>query len=148
VHFSVQCHHLHLIVEARDAEALSHGVRGLGVRLARRINTALDRRGRVFVDRYFPRVLKTPRQTRAALAYVLLNSRRHAAQSGQKLAWGWIDPCSSGSTFDGWRSRPTLPRAPRNASAAAIAVAPGTWLLAVGWRRHGLIDVNVVPGAV
>jgi putative transposase len=148
VHFSVQCHHLHLIVEARDAEALSHGVRGLGVRLARRINAVLDRRGRVFVDRYFPRVLKTPRQTRAALAYVLLNSRRHAAQSGQKLAWNWIDPCSSGLGFDGWRDqRPRPPpRAPRNASASALAVIPGTWLLSMGWRRYGLIDVNAVPG--
>jgi putative transposase len=153
VHFSVQCHHLHLIVEAREAMALSHGVRGLSVRLARRINTALGRRGRVFVDRYFPRVLKTPRQARAALAYVLNNSRRHARQQGQRLAWGWIDECSSGRSFDGWRDRPRPPpRAARRGHACRggddepLVVAPGTWLLSVGWRRHGLIAVNAVPG--
>jgi hypothetical protein len=148
VHYSIQEHHLHVIVEAKSAQTLRGGVSGISIRLARRINRVLGRRGRVFIDRYFPRVLKTPRQTRAALLYVINNSRRHAAQRGQKLAWGWIDPWSSGWTFDGWRSRPRPPpRATSNASASALAVAPATWLLAVGWRRHGLLDVNAVPGA-
>jgi putative transposase len=142
VHYSVQEHHLHLIVEAKSAQALRGGVSGLTIRLARRINRVLGRTGRVFGDRYFPRVLKTPRQTRAALCYVLLNSRRHAAQRGQRLAWGWIDELSSGRWFDGWRDRP---RPPPKSEAAVIP--PGTWLLVVGWRRHGLLDVNAVPGS-
>src|SRR6185436_6771836 len=38
VEFSVQGNHAHLIVEAADAPALSFGVKGLSVRLARRLN--------------------------------------------------------------------------------------------------------------
>jgi hypothetical protein len=40
----------------------------------------------------------------------------------------------------GWRT----PQA-RARDAPAVA-APRTWLLAVGWRRHGLIDPSEVPG--
>jgi len=83
VHYSVQGHHLHLIVEAQSAQDLGAGIKGLSVRIARRLNTTLGRTGRVFAERYFARVLKTPRQTRAAIAYVLLNARRHASQRGQ-----------------------------------------------------------------
>jgi hypothetical protein len=142
VHYSVQTHHLHLIVEAKSARSLRGGVGGLAIRIARRINRVVGRTGRVFADRYFPRVLKSPRQTRAALAYVLLNVRRHAAQHGQRLAWNWIDECSSGRWFDGWRDR--RPRPPPDDDAAVVS--PRTWLLSRGWRRHGRIPVNAVPG--
>jgi hypothetical protein len=142
VHYSIQTHHLHLVAEALSGDALSHGIRGLSVRLARRINGLLGRRGRVFVDRYFARVLKTPRQTRSALAYVLLNARRHAAQRGQTLAWNWVDTCSSGPRFDGWKDR--RPRPPPDDEPSVAP--PRTWLLSVGWKRHGLIPVNAVPG--
>jgi putative transposase len=153
VHFSVQEHHLHLIVEAKSAQALRGGVSGITIRLARRINRVLGRTGRVFCDRYFPRVLKTPRQTRAAILYVINNSRRHAAQRGQKLARGWVDDLSSGRWFDGWRNHTRPLGAPprlgptRRSDEGPVVVAPGTWLLSAGWRRHGLLDVNAVPGA-
>ena len=101
VHYGVQAHHLHLIVEAQSAQTLSAGVKGLSVRVAKRLNATLGRSGRVFVERYFSRILKTPRQTRAAIAYVLLNCRRHDAQRGRSRDPGWIDPCSSGRFFDG-----------------------------------------------
>ena len=74
VHFAVQKHHLHLIVEAKDAQALARAIKGLGVRIARRLNAALGRRGRVFSDRYFARALRTPRETWAAVRYVLRNA--------------------------------------------------------------------------
>ena len=38
VHFSVQSNHLHLIAEAEDARALSRGVQGLSIRIARAVN--------------------------------------------------------------------------------------------------------------
>jgi putative transposase len=145
VHYSIQEHHLHVIVEAKSAQTLRGGISGISIRLARRINRVLGRTGSVFCDRYFSRVLKTPRQTRAALLYVILNSRRHAAQRGQKLAWNWIDDLSSGRWFDGWRCRPPPPRS--ELTDEPVAVPPGTWLLSVGWRRHGLLDVNAAPGA-
>ncbi len=144
VHYSIQKHHLHLIVEAADAAALSRGVKGLSIRLAKRINAALGQRGRVSSDRYFARILKTPRQTRACLCYVINNCRRHDAQRRQARDRGWIDPCSSGAFFDGWKDGPDRPPQGR----APPTSAPHTWLLRQGWKKHGLIAVDETPGAL
>src|SRR5712675_291316 len=77
VHFSVQGNHLHLIVEAADKRALSRGMQGLAVRIARAVNRAAGRSGRVFADHYFARELKTPAQVRRAVRYVLDNRMLH-----------------------------------------------------------------------
>jgi REP element-mobilizing transposase RayT len=139
VHFSVQGNHMHLIVEASDRDVLTRGVKGLEVRVARRLNQLAGRSGRVFGDRYHAHQLKTPREVRAALAYVLLNHRRHGdAREGAR-----IDRCSSGMYFDGWR----LPvRAPPPDPDGPVVAAPRTWLLSVGWRRRGLIGLSEIPG--
>src|SRR5215470_13335085 len=135
VHYSVQSNHLHLLAEAPDADALRRGVQGLMIRIAKALNALLGRAGRVFSDRYHLRILRTPRETRFCLAYVLLNSRKHAHQNGRKLSTAFLDPCSSGARFDGWKTPPL--------SAAKVADTPlpipRTWLMRVGWRRCGLI---------
>lgn len=43
VHFCVQRDHLHLSAEAADRRALSRGVQGLTIRVARAVNAQLDR---------------------------------------------------------------------------------------------------------
>jgi REP element-mobilizing transposase RayT len=141
VHFSVQGNHMHLICEAADRLALSRGVKGLEVRVARRLNALAGRRGRVFGDRYHAHQLKTPREVRAALAYVLLNHRRHSDERRAAM----IDPCSSGMYFDGWRS-PV--RAPPEDPEGPVVTPARTWLLSVGWRRRGLIELTEVPGGL
>jgi REP element-mobilizing transposase RayT len=78
VHFSVQRDHVHLIAEANDRRALSRGMQGLSIRLARAVNAQVGRKGKLFADRYHARTLKTPRTVRLALRYVLLNVRKHA----------------------------------------------------------------------
>jgi REP element-mobilizing transposase RayT len=135
VHFSVQRDHLHLIVEAADVRALMRAMRALAIRLAMRLNRWWRRRGRVFADRYHARVLRTPREVRHVLAYVLLNGRRHG------VARVGIDPCSSGAWFDGWAGLSVRPPA-----ATAVVAAARTWLLRLGWRRHGPIRFGEVPG--
>ena len=135
VHFSVQDNHLHLIVEAHDAAALRSGAQGLGVRLARAINRALGRRGRVFDDRFHTRPLRTPREVRFALAYVLHNLKKH-----QGLAASRLDPCSSASWFDGFREVVGVV-----AASDAPVHPPRTWLVRVGWRRHGLVSIHERP---
>ncbi|MEQ9497049.1 MAG: transposase, partial [Deltaproteobacteria bacterium] len=86
VHFSVLRNHLHLIAEADDRVALARGMKGLKVRVARAINRVAGRRGTVFSDRYHAHALRSPSQTRNALAYVLNNFRKHEAQRGRRLA--------------------------------------------------------------
>ena len=144
VHYSLQRDHVHLIVEANDAAALGRGMMSVGARLARAVNRVFHRSGRVLADRYHARRITTPREARNALAYVLLNVRKHLVQTGvpaQRLRPA-PDPASSGRWFDGWRDlRPGSCR--RGPSCVAEA---RTWLLATGWRRHGLIDLRECPG--
>ena len=95
IDWSIQGDHLHLLVEARDLQHLSRGMQGFSVRVARGLNRLLERRGAIFVGRYYVRVLETPREVRNAKAYILNNHRRHAKRSGAVIAAKWVDSFSS-----------------------------------------------------
>ena len=136
VHFSVQRDHLHLIAEAQDRLALSRGMKGLLVRIARALNRLWRRRGPVFADRYHARALRTPREVRNTLVYVLQNSRKHIGR------YAGIDPGSSGAWFDGWAGCPPLTS---GAVGSPPVVAARTWLLRVGWTRYGRIGLGEAP---
>ncbi len=149
VHYSLQGDHARLIVEAVDRHALGRGMKAIGSRLARAVNRVFQRSGPVLADRYHVRVLKTPREVRNALAYVLLNARRHAAKAGRRLARALrIDPASSGRWFDGWKRRKSPEIETRGVSPGAPPVSPPhSWLLTEGWRPQGLLDPDEIPGA-
>ena len=142
VHYAIQSDHVHMIVEAGSARDLACGLKAIAARFARGVNRVFDRAGRVLADRCHVHVLRTPREVRNAIAYVVLNARRHLAKRGRRPpADGRIDPASSGRWFAGWRKA-----APPAHDPPAVA-APRTWLLSVGWRRRGLIDSGEVPGS-
>ena len=102
------------------------------------------RRGSVLADRYHRHTLRTPREVRNAVAYVLLNARRHLAKLGRRPpAVAGIDDASSGRWFTGW----SLRLQPESSFLDPPSVAPPrTWLLRLGWRRHGRIDPAEIPG--
>ncbi len=136
-HYSVQTNHVHMIVEAEDSRSLTRGMQGLLIRIAKALNKLWRRAGKVFADRYHNRILRTPREVRNVLAYVLNNGRRHGSFAAKDIP----DPFSSGRWFDGWieqlgRDVPT----PRPITRAR------TWLQRVGWRMHGLIPLALAPG--
>src|SRR5262245_4357815 len=134
--FSVQDDHIHLLVEADDGPLLSAGMRGLAIRVARAVNRSVGHRGPVWGDRYHARPLSNPRAVRHALVYVLMNARKHG------VGRGGVDTCSSAPWFDAWKAAPlTVPTEPPPVRR------PRTWLATVGWRRHGLIDVDEQPAA-
>ncbi len=101
VHYSVQTNHVHFIVEAEGTKELSSGMRGLMIRMARAINKVMNRKGRVFADRYHIEIVKTLRHAHNTLHYVLRNNEHHTGRKG-------IDPC---------------------ATELAPVAAPQTWLL-------------------
>ena len=105
-----------MIVEACDALSLTRGMQGLMVRIARAVNRAAGRLGKVFSDHSFARELQAPAEVRRAIRYVLDNAMLHAGSDPR------TDQCAS----------------------SAPAVAPRTWLLAVGWLRSraGLLPVT------
>jgi len=139
VEYSVQSNHLHLMIESKDERTLSSGMNGLAVRIAKRVNQLRRRAGQVFADRYHARILRTPSEVRRALVYLLQNARKHGAWVARMA-----DVYSSGQMFDGWR------RDAKGADSSPRLLARAkTWLLAVGWRRLGLIGLLELPkGAV
>ncbi len=176
VHYSVQSNHIHLLVEAPSARSLARALQGLSVRLARRLNAAMHRKGSVFADRYHSRVLKTPLEVRNALRHVLNNAGRHSSASDPGLgSLGRtsvrsarvnpipLDPYSSAVWFDGWQGARGIPAAvfgiadaraaplgrtdPRFVADAQPETAEArSHLLLRGWRKHGLIPITAVPG--
>ncbi|HEY4238949.1 MAG TPA: transposase [Kofleriaceae bacterium] len=98
VHASIQSNHVHLVVEAEDQRVLAKGMQGFQISAAKQINRVLARKGQVFGDRYHAHILKSPRETRNAVVYVLNNWRKHGV-----TAETVIDPYSSADRFDGWR---------------------------------------------
>jgi len=148
VHLSIQDTHLHLIVEAEDKGALARGMQSFEISAARRINMVLARRGRVFDDRYHLVVIRSPKQMRSALAYVMNNWRHHGAD--RSLAPGWlIDPYATGFAFSGWKEvRDGIALWPASVTPSWLVVkAPGSWLASCGWERGGgAISVFEVPG--
>lgn len=140
VHFSVQHNHLHLIVESRDRATLASGIKGFEVRLSRGLNFMMRAKGRVLGDRYHRRDLRSPREVRNALVYVL-NNRVHHDPSLQSTPF--IDSFSSGPFFDAWASRPArVTTACRGTGPPTLD--PKQWLLTTGWKRRGLLR----PGAM
>lgn len=152
VHYSLLGNHAHLIVEARDREALGRGMKSIGSRLALAVNRVMGRRrGRVLADRYHARLLRTPLEVQRALGYVLLNARRHAAVTARSAvrATGYVlDPASSARWFDGWKQTlaAEATTTPANLMKDPAVARARTWLLRIGWRRHGLLDPADVPG--
>jgi REP element-mobilizing transposase RayT len=138
VEFNVLGNHAHFITEASGKDALACGMQGLEVRLARRLNSALKRAGKLFAHRYHSRVLATPTEVRNALRYVLLNRKHHEAE--KRFARYWIDPCSSAAWFGGWAEpiRPDTDERRELLEMEPPTAPPTVWLLKTGWRqRHG-----------
>ena len=140
VHYSLQSNHVHCLIEAKDKTTLANGMKSFSARFARAVNRVFNRTGKVLEGRYHVRTLKTPKEVRNALAYVLLNARKHYVQCHGKRPPAKIDPCSSGKFFDGWKGLLQPP------PVSTLLPKATTWLLAKGWRKHRLIRLDEVPG--
>jgi REP element-mobilizing transposase RayT len=137
VEFSIQHDHLHAIVEADGAPALGRGMKSLAARFARAVNRALRRSGPVLRDRYHLHVLRSAREVRNALGYVLTNFKRHLARVGLPVdGIPWVDAASSARWFRGWKAGFYLDES-RDPPPVAAAT---SWLLRSGWQKHGLLD--------
>ena len=124
VEFSVLSNHLHLIVEAGSSRALSRGIQGLCVRLARALNDALKRSGRVFADHFHSELLRSPTRLVNAIRYVWGNAEQHYGNAG-------MDFFSSE-----WPA------------AIELVAQPQGWLLNAGWLRaprHLLARLRRLP---
>ena len=88
IEFSILGNHLHLVVEADDDVAVSRGVQGLAIRIARALDAMMGTAGKVFADHYHSRLLRSPTELVRVLAYVLGNAAHHFGLAG-------VDPFGS-----------------------------------------------------
>lgn len=72
IHFSLQHNHIHLIVEAQNNEILTTGMKSLTITFAKGLKM-----GKVQIERYHLHVLRSVRETRNAVMYVLFNKQKH-----------------------------------------------------------------------
>ena len=72
LHFSLQSNHIHVIVEADTNKLLTKGMRSLTITMAKGLQ-----KGRIQKERYHLHVLRSVRETRNAIRYVLFNKQRH-----------------------------------------------------------------------
>ena len=79
-HFTLQSNHIHLIAEAPDNKALSSGMRSITNTMVKRIG-----KGSIQLERYHLHVLKTPREVRNALDYVLNNDIKHTGKQEKRF---------------------------------------------------------------
>jgi REP element-mobilizing transposase RayT len=156
VHISIQDGHIHALCEADDRVALANGVRGFSISAARRLNAAIAadlglpkaRVGQVFIDRYHATQIRSPRQARNALAYVLNNWRKHREDRAAFMQRPRIDRYSSAVWFVDWAELDGgLFSWPKGYEPLPVA-RPRTWLLARGWKRGGppVLSMTYVPG--
>ena len=120
-----------------------------GARRTLRDQGGRRRRGTVFPDRFHQEIITTPKQARNTLGYVLNNWRKHREdRAGQASRWQ-VDPFSTGVLFEGWKDRDDASffMRYRETYEPMIVYLPRTWLLRVGWRKHGLIRFDEVPSA-
>jgi putative transposase len=139
LHFSIQSNHIHLLIEANDRGRLAQGMKGFAVRVSKGLNELLGTRGSVWADRYHAHALKTPREVRNAIVYVIRNRAKHG---GGVL----VDPCSSARYFDGWGDEVGCPP-PRGSPNDWPVAASETWLMNAGWKRLGRLRARDVPAS-
>ncbi len=131
-HYSVGKDHYHMICEAPNRNAMSRGLQGLTIRIARALNRHWGRKGKVFSDHYDERSLETPQEVRQGLVFVLNNAKRLKYRPASK-----IDLYSSGPWFDGWKGSA---KASGHEDWELPIVQPRFALLKSSWRRLGKIS--------
>ncbi|HLE13093.1 MAG: hypothetical protein A2504_12410 [Bdellovibrionales bacterium RIFOXYD12_FULL_39_22] len=77
VHYSLMHNHLHLIIEAANNEELSKGMQSFALSLSKLVNYRVSGRiKKLWQDRYWMRLLSSPREIKIALQYVLKNPQK------------------------------------------------------------------------
>src|SRR5690606_26473585 len=160
VHCSLQGNHAHLIVEAQDPGAIGRGMKAVRpheparrgqARLALAVNRVTEHSGPVLPECNHMRLVRTPKEVRNALRYVLLDARRHtgvAARRARRAVDDMLDRASSARWCDGWKlASGRVPGAEPDAAAhhSPPVARARTGLLRTGWRRHGVLDPADVP---
>ncbi len=78
--YSFQKNHIHLILEAESNPVLTKGMRSLTITFAKGL-----KQGRIQLERYHLHVLRTAREVKHAVHYVLFNQQKHESGTYSKM---------------------------------------------------------------
>jgi putative transposase len=130
--FSILSNHIHVLGETESNETLTSGILSLQSSIVWALRRIFRYAGQVFRGRFHLRELKSPREVRNALLYVIFNHAKHCQMAP------FADLFSSAFSFHELRRFVARPgRAPRWQNEIAEALAPArSWLQTVGWKRQ------------
>ncbi len=135
LHYAVLRDHIHLLVEARDNNGLTRGMRSFGSSFGKAFRKIVGGKGAVLAGRFHLNVITNPTQMRNTLIYVLQNFARHSDLIKH------IDRYSSATYFSGWKPLlrgklgPVLASLRRPPSLPDHLCKPRSWLAREGWMR-------------
>ncbi|NNF90710.1 MAG: hypothetical protein HKM96_04955 [Boseongicola sp.] len=129
VGFSIMSNHLHLLVHAPDAAALSRWMMGINIRVAKALNKIWGRKGKVFLDRFHSTFAKHWSNVRRLVNYALNNARKH----GLAIPKGEVDKFSSAAWYPHWTEGPQ-PKRPARECPVVSRVGVTLPRLPIDWR--------------
>ena len=118
---------------------MTKGMQALAIVAARGITFPLLPTARLFAFRCHATPIRTPKQMRNTLVYVLNNWRKHGEDRGRVAK---IDPYSTAIWFGGWKG---VGRFTWTKTFEPLPMNPTTFLLTEGWLRDGAIDPHERP---
>jgi REP element-mobilizing transposase RayT len=141
LHFAILGNHLHMIVECKSNRAMELGMRSLIGSLAKTFRARTyqagygPKHGSICNGRYFAKPIRTARQMRQTIRYVLMNFAKH------KQLIAHIDEFTSAAAFRHWSK--LLPMNPLLLEQLEFLKPqdcglspPRSWLARRGWREE------------
>lgn len=147
LHFAILSNHIHLLCEGDNSQALYRAMKSFCSRMGlhnrawaqKNVIQNLDKKGYgIFRGRYDVKVLKSPRQVKNALRYVLLNPSKHFSKNP------YIDQFTSGVIFRDWKKLLGYDLSLKAISVQKVAAwktrlnemlsPPRLWLTSIGWQ--------------
>lgn len=93
VEFSVLSNHIHLLVETDSNKHLERGMKSLTIRLAKNLKVK-------FKERFHLRLVKTARQLKNTILYVLTNAAKHYHR---RFAFDWFSSLPAHEDLTRWK---------------------------------------------
>lgn len=81
IHYTLEYDHVHLLAEVRDNQTLGKGMQSFGITFSKGINKLQAAKGKVFKTRYHLRKLKSSKEIKNVVGYILGNDVKHKSTS-------------------------------------------------------------------
>ena len=128
--FSIESNHIHMLIEVKSNDTLKRGLLSLQGCVTWGLRRVFKYFGEVFVDRFHLHAIKSPREMKHALGYVIFNHAKHCG-----IAW-FRDVYSSGFAQHEFAANVRQTRAPKWQSEIESVMSQATsWLQQTGWKR-------------